>query len=181
MPAAETAVKGVPRVRGRGWLYILGVVDVGKGTGTYLVLGKEVAPCAHPRAQLQSLCCPRQAGVAGAPTQPVVEVVLQIPIPQLHRLQDDIGVSREEVSIEVGRHRHQVKLFHTPDLQSRLLPCLEELGVFHHHAAGLGGDMAETEQGLCRKQLGHEGGWLQHQESSLEPPALRGWDEPTLF
>lgn len=79
-------------------------------------------------------------------TQPVVEVVLQVPVPQLHRLQDDISVTCEEVSVKVGGHRHQVKLLHAPDLQARLLSCLEELGVFHHHAAGL----EETGQSLSR-------------------------------
>lgn len=71
---------------------------------------------------------------------------MQVPIPQLHRLQDDISVSCEEVSIKVAGHGHQVKLLHTPDLQARLLSCLEELRVFHHHAAGL----EETGQSLSR-------------------------------
>lgn len=71
--------------------------------------------------------------------QPVVEVILQVPIPQLHRLQDDVGIACEEVSVKVGGHGNQVELLHTPDLQARLLPRLEELGVFHHHAARLVG------------------------------------------
>lgn len=79
-------------------------------------------------------------------TQPIVEVILQVPIPQLHCLQDDIRITREEVSIEVGGHRHQVKLLHTPDLQARLLPCLKEFRVLHHHGAGLQRDRAEPEQ-----------------------------------
>lgn len=66
-----------------------------------------------------------------------MEVILQVSIPQLHRLQDDIGVAREEVSVKVGGHGYQVKLLHTPDLQARLFPCLEELGVFCGHAARL--------------------------------------------
>lgn len=86
-------------------------------------------------------------------TQPVVEVILQVPVPQLHRLQDDIGIACEEVSVKVGGHRNQVELLHTPDLQSGLLPCLEELGVFHHHGAGL----QETGQSLSKgRGLGEE-------------------------
>lgn len=100
-------------------------------------------------------------------TQPIVEVILQVPVPQLHCLQDDIGVTCEEVSIEVGGHRYQVKLLHTPDLQARLLPCLQEFGVLHHHSARLQRDRTAPEQ-KCGSQQGDTPGMregrFQHQE-----------------
>ena len=110
---------------------------------------------------------PGRAAGRGHLTQPVVEVILQVPIPQLHRLQDDVGIACEEVSVKVGGHGNQVELLHTPDLQARLLPRLEELGVFHHHAARL----QETGQSLSRgKDCGGDRPWgtreagFQHQE-----------------
>lgn len=117
-------------------------------------------------------------------TQPIVEVILQIPIPQLHCLQDDIRITRKEVSIEVGGHRYQVKLLHTPDLQARLLPCLEELGVLHHHGAGLQRDRAEPEQGCGSQQgetPGRERAGSSTRSDSLEPPALLWWRRSSPF
>lgn len=102
----------------------------------------------------------------GRLTQPVVEVVLQVPVPQLHSLQDDIGVACEEVSVKVGGHGHQVELLHAPDLQAGLLPRLEELGVLYHHAAGLEetGRRLSRAGALAERPQGTREGGFQHQE-----------------
>lgn len=120
---------------------------------THVALSFQVYPCFEGQSRESR---------SSSLTQPIVEVILQVPIPQLHCLQDDICITREEVSIEVGGHRHQVKLLHTPDLQARLLPCLKEFRVLHHHGAGLQRDRAEPEQ-PCGSRQGdprHEGGWV---------------------
>lgn len=61
-----------------------------------------------------------------------MQVVLEVPVPLLDGVQHQIGISREEVSIEVFWHWYQIKFLNPPDLEAGFLPSLGKLGVFHH-------------------------------------------------
>lgn len=84
-----------------------------------------------------SLWAPSGAGPLPALTQPEVQVVLEVPAALLDGVQHQVRIPREEISIQVFWHWHQIKFLHPPDLKAGFLPSLQKLRVFHH-ADGLG-------------------------------------------
>lgn len=49
-------------------------------------------------------------------------------------VQQDVGVSGEEASVQVLGNRLEVHVLYTPDLQTSRLPGISELLVGHHDA-----------------------------------------------
>lgn len=79
-----------------------------------------------------SLWAPSSAGPLPALTQPEVQVVLEVPAALLDGVQHQVGISREEISIQVLWHWDQIKFLDPPDLKAGFFPSLQKLGVFHH-------------------------------------------------
>lgn len=65
-------------------------------------------------------------------TQPEMEVVLQVAASLPDSVEDHVGISGEEIPVEISRHGHQVELLDPPDLEAGLLPRFEELCMLHH-------------------------------------------------
>lgn len=79
-----------------------------------------------------SLWAPSSTGTLPALTQPEMQVVLEVPAALLDGVQHQVGISSEEVSIQVFWHWDQIKFLDPPDLKAGFLPSLQKLRVFHH-------------------------------------------------
>lgn len=67
-------------------------------------------------------------------TQPEVQVVLQVPRSLFDGVEDQIGVTGVESSVQVLRHGHQVEVLHPPHLETLFLPSPFKLWVMCCHA-----------------------------------------------
>lgn len=78
-------------------------------------------------------------------TQPEVQVVLQVPRSLFDGVEDQIGVTGVESSVQVLGHGHQVKVLHPPHLETLFLPGPLKLWVMYCHAVC----RRIVRQGLC--------------------------------